>query len=183
MLTAQLRNDSIFKLKTLQTIGLKNTATNTSFRLPSFTDPRLMLFIFLSPECPLCKNYTPAINALKQQYTGRVEIWGIIPGKSYSESNVASFAKKYKIAFPLLIDQQKKLTNYLQASVTPEVVLLNANYELVYKGAIDDQVKSLSERSIKANRLYLTDAINAALGNQTVAYKRIKAVGCLINDY
>jgi hypothetical protein len=141
------------------------------------------LFVFLSPECPLCKNYTPVLNALQQQYRQTVKMVGIIPGRTYSAATVNAFAKKYKTTFPLLVDREKKLTNYLHASVTPEAVLLNKHYELVYKGAIDNRVKQLGVQSWQATENYLADAVTQYLQHTAIAVKRKQAVGCLINDF
>jgi thiol-disulfide isomerase/thioredoxin len=183
-LPAQQINDSIFHPGRLQTFRLIDAAQKKSTILKnySFTEP-LILFVFLSPECPLCKNYMPVLNALQLQYRQTVKMTGIIPGRCYHSATVTAFAKKYKTGFPLLIDPVKKLTNYLHASVTPEVVLLNNNYELVYKGAIDNSVKQLGIKRWQATENYLAYAITQYLQHNSIAVKRIKATGCLINDF
>lgn len=159
-------NDSVFSASKLSAFPLK--------------DAPLSLFIFLSPECPLCQNYSPVLNRLQKQYTGKVRAYGIIPGKSYDAATIKTFREKYKIAFPLLTDASFKLAHYLQASITPEVVLLNAQGGLVYRGAIDDWLKDLGKMKTKITTHYLEDAISGYPGQANI--KRTKAVGCLIND-
>lgn len=183
-LPAQEINDSVFHPAVLQTFRLTDAdqKKNVSLKNVSFTEP-LLLFVFLSPECPLCKNYTPVLNALQKQYMQTVKILGIIPGRTYGTATIGAFAKKYKTRFPLLIDREKKLTNYLQASITPEVVLLNNQCQLVYKGAIDNSVKQLGLQSWKSSENYLADAISQYLQHTAVAVKRKQAIGCLINDF
>ena len=184
LLPAQAINDSLFWPATIQNFRLADATQqkNGTHSNISFTAP-LILFVFLSPECPLCKNYTPVLNALEQQYRQTVKIIGVIPGRTYTSTTINAFAKKYKTGFPLLIDTQKKLTNYLHASITPEVVLLNDRYELLYKGAIDNRVKQLGVQRSHATENYLADAIAQWLQHTAIAVKRIPAIGCLINDF
>ena len=144
---------------------------------------KLSLFIFLSPECPLCQNYSTLLNSLRSLYADQVDQYGVIPGASYSTKEVRTFEQKYRIIFPLLIDHSKKFTNYLQATVTPEVILLGPKDELLYKGAIDDLLQDLGKRRLKATKNYLQDAIEASLHNKVVPVNQTKAVGCLINDF
>jgi len=163
-------NDSVFSAKRLSSI----------IHLPSRNTSPLSLFVFLSPECPLCQNYTPALNKLARQYMGKVRVYGIIPGKAYDAATIKTFREKYKITYPLLTDPSFRLSRYLHASITPEVVLLNDRSELVYKGAIDDWLKALGKMKTKITSHYLEDAIAGYPDQATI--KRTKAVGCLIND-
>ncbi|HTL07930.1 MAG TPA: redoxin domain-containing protein [Chitinophagaceae bacterium] len=183
-LHAQPLNDSVFAAAKLQQPRLQDAASGKLRKLTPLAAPQLMqLYIFLSPECPLCQNYAQVLNKLHQQYGNAVQFYGIVPGKTYSAATVTAFARKYVIRFPLLIDQAKQLTNYLQASITPEVILLNSRYELVYKGAIDNRMKSLGVQRWKATENYLQDAISQYLQPAAVAVKRTRATGCLINDF
>ncbi len=70
----------------------------------------------------------------------------LFPGKAYSNEEIKKFKQKYNIQFPLLIDYDKKLTSYLHAAVTPQVILLNNKYQLVYKGAIDNWCNRLANK-------------------------------------
>src|SRR6516164_4248036 len=91
---------------------------SVSFHLTSPEKP-LTLFIFLSPECPLSKNYTLTLNNLFQQYDQQVQFYGCVSGKGFSYDEIRSFLSTYKILFPFFVDENKKLTNYISATVTP----------------------------------------------------------------
>ena len=184
-LKAQQVNDSIFRQSTLQSFQLIDPVGQKPARLNSTgAGDQLLLFVFISPECPLCQAYSPFLNALSLQYQQTVQTMGIIPGRSYTNADVQAFIKKYKTGFPLLIDKKKQLTNYLQASITPEVVLLNDQFELIYRGAVDNSVKQLGGvKNLHPTEKYLEDAINKYLQHTSIALKRVKAVGCRINDF
>jgi thiol-disulfide isomerase/thioredoxin len=180
---APASNDSVFKSSVLSGASLFDVRTRKMGRLPASSSGAVRLFVFLSPECPLCQNYTRTLNALNRQYAGKVEFYGIIPGKTYTPEAIAAFAEKYKISYPLLVDGSLRLSRYLQASVTPEAILLNQENQLLYKGAIDNWVKELGKQRIKATENYLQDAMELSLQHKAPAMKRTGAVGCLINDF
>ena len=178
------QNDSVFSSKVLSSFRLYDAAAGkTSFPGIAISQSPFSLFIFLSPECPLSQNYLPLFNRLKKTYSDRVTFYGIIPGKAYSSKVVRTFAATYNIQFPLLVDSSKSFTNYMHATVTPEVILINDKNVLIYRGAIDDLAMGLGKRRIKTTNEYLKNAIVQSLENKTVDLKRTRAVGCKINDY
>lgn len=177
------KNDSVFSATALSSVPLTDIAKQKTIFLPATTRPgTLSLFIFLSPECPLCQNYTRVLNKLEHQYGERVKFYGIIPGKSYSTDTIKAFAKKYKVFYSILVDGSSRLSRYLQATITPEVILLNEKNELVYKGAIDNWIKDLGKMRVRVTENYLQDAIEQYPDQKRNAPKRTRAIGCLIND-
>ena len=168
----------------ISSYSLLDVNTEKTLHLDKASDgKKLSLFVFLSPECPLCQNYSTLLNSLRSLYAGQVDQYGVIPGAGYSTKEVRTFGQKYRITFPLLIDDSKKFTHYLQATITPEVILLGPKDELLYKGAIDNLLQDLGKRRLKATKNYLQDAIEASLHNKVVPVNQTKAVGCLINDF
>ena len=63
--------------------------------------------------------------------------------------------------------------------VTPEVILMNKG-KVIYKGAITDQNKKLTQGKLKANTNYLMQACIAATINSDTTMKWQKAAGCFI---
>ena len=181
---AQSVNDSFFNAYFLSSITLINSQTGGNLTLKA-EDPAGLreLYIFLSPECPLCQNYSLVLNKLYREYGSRVKFYGIIPGRTYDAKTINGFAKKYKIAFPLFIDKKLVLSRYLQATATPEVILLKNRDELLYKGAIDDWFMDLGKQRTRATKEFLRDALDRQPGAEMTALKRTKAIGCYINDY
>src|ERR1044072_6190230 len=111
---AQYNNDSVFSAATISNIQLHNVNANNNIFLITKQDAKpFTLFIFLSPDCPLCQNYSGTLDSLYQQYKNDVLVYGIIPGKAYSKEEIKKFIQQYDIQLPLLIDDDKKLTGYL----------------------------------------------------------------------
>ena len=180
-LQAQI-NDSVFSATILSSVSLFNASNQSDFQL-NISSEKPALFIFLSPECPLCKNYSSILNTLYQQFNKDIIFYSIIPGKAYSVKEVQDFQSTYQISFPVLIDSNKNLSNYLHATITPQVILLDGKQHLLYKGAIDNWAVSLGKQRLKATEDYLKDAIEQSLQHQLITIKRTQAVGCKINDY
>lgn len=137
-------------------------------------------FVFLSPECPLCQNYVAELNALKLKYPN-VEILGLIPGNAYKLKEISAFKDEYKVGFTLLVDDLKLLTSALNATTTPEVILIDKQGALKYRGLIDNWAESLGVKRKVITSHYLNDAL-ANLTTPNYPVKITKPVGCLIND-
>jgi thiol-disulfide isomerase/thioredoxin len=146
-------------------------------------DKKLQVIVFLSPECPLCKNYSLTLNQLYSKYAGKVSFTGIVPGKAYSEADVKEFMQQYKILFPVYIDSGLSISTALRAQVTPEAFLLRGAGKVYYHGSIDNWARDLGVQSARPTAFYLRDAIDETLVNLPVRVSYSKPVGCLINDY
>ncbi|MBO9730663.1 MAG: redoxin domain-containing protein [Chitinophaga sp.] len=141
------------------------------------------VFVFLSPECPLCKNYSVVLKQLSEQYAGQVRFAGIVPGKAYSMKDIRRFRKHYAIPFAIYRDRDRVVSTYLEATVTPEVLLINNTGIALYRGAIDNWVVNLGKKRPAATEHYLAAAIQQSLQQQPVVLSRTTPVGCLINDF
>ncbi|MDP4248550.1 MAG: redoxin domain-containing protein [Bacteroidota bacterium] len=144
---------------------------------------KLIALVFLSPECPLCQNYSLVLNRLQARFGKDLDIVGIFPGKSNAIADCLAFQAKYHIQFLLLTDTLKSLVKMLAASITPEVFLMDQTRSLVYHGAIDNWVTALGKQRRKATENYLEDGIAEQLEGVSVKIKEAKPIGCFINDY
>jgi thiol-disulfide isomerase/thioredoxin len=160
----------------------KLTAVGKKRKEVFFSSP-LSVFVLLSPECPLCKNYSTVLNKINGQFSGDLSVYGIVPGKAYSAKEISKFIKDYKINFPVYVDSKKELTTYIKGTVTPEVILMNQQGEVIYRGAIDDWVSDLGKKKLVVSNEYLKTAIKQYLQNQTVSIKSVEPIGCLINEF
>jgi peroxiredoxin len=154
-----------------------------SWQITNAQPAPVSIYVFLSPECPLCQNYTRTLNQLEGRYTGKITIYGIVPGKTWKRSDLTAFAAKYHLAFPLQQDRDLKITHSLHATTTPEAILLGPDSTVIYQGAIDNWYKALGRAAGKPTQNYLQDAIDCSLRHQSPPIKKTEPVGCLINDF
>jgi len=141
----------------------------------------LSVLIFLSPECPLCQNYAPTIRDIQNKFSDKnVAFYGIVSGEFYSREDILRYKLKYALDFPILLDPEINLADQLKASITPEVVVLTANAEIIYRGAIDNWAISLGQKRLQASAHYLRDAISNYLDEKRISPTKTDAVGCFI---
>jgi peroxiredoxin len=152
-------------------------------RLPHAPAPGLQLYVFLSPECPLCQNYTRTLNQLDNQYAGKLTIHGIIPGQTVKKTDIIAFITKYHITYRLQQDRDLKIVHAMHATTTPEAILLGPDNTVIYQGAIDNWYKALGRAANKPTQNYLQDAIDYTLRHQPPPVRKTEPVGCLINDF
>ncbi|WP_423148567.1 redoxin domain-containing protein [Rubrolithibacter danxiaensis] len=138
------------------------------------------VFVFLSTDCPLCKNYARVLNTLKSDFP-EIRFYGIFPGKTSLEA-IKTYQKDYNAGFELLSDPSKKLTSYLHATTTPQAILINTAGNLLYTGLIDNWAFSLGKQRQVVTEHYLKTAIKQFLNKEPIETKSTKPIGCLIND-
>src|SRR4051794_19834831 len=83
-------NDSVFSATILGSVPLFNAGNQSDLQL-NISSVKPSLFIFLSPECPLCKNYSSTLNTLYLQFSNDILFYGVIPGKAYTTKEVQAF--------------------------------------------------------------------------------------------
>ena len=93
-----------------------------------------------------------------------------------SLEEMKKYAKSMGYTFPYLIDQNSAVANAFGAKTTPHTYLFNKNKKLVYKGAIDDNFRDISQ----VNQTYLLDAIEQMVAGVDIKLKETNAKGCSI---
>lgn len=96
-------------------------------------------------------------------------------GEEDSFEAMSKYYASQKLKCFYTVDVNSKLANAFGATRTPQCFLFNAK-GLVYKGAIDDNVKDPA--AVKES--YLKDALNAVLKNTIPAKQETKSIGCTI---
>jgi len=173
--------NSVFDKDILSSYPLK-LPTGKNAYLP-VSSKKLLVFVFLSPECPLSKNYSLKLSGIKKKYAAQVSFIGIIPGK-FDSKEVTEFQINYLPSWTIFRDNTLRLTHYLQGEVTPEVLVINnQNGFLIYKGAIDDWAVSPGKTRQHYSNFYLDNALGDFLDNKKILISYHKPVGCFINDF
>jgi peroxiredoxin len=140
-----------------------------------------VVFIFLSPECPLCRNYSTRINELQNEFENDTTIFvGVVGGTFYSRNEISEFLIRHKLRLPLLLDPKFELVKALNASITPEVFLMLPDGNVGYQGAIDNWAISLGQKRLAPSEHYLREALISLNQNKPISITKTSAVGCFI---
>ena len=195
IITALMSFNANPKFQSLK-IGKKVSLTNHKMKAVSGQDFSLedlvmengMLVIFSCNTCPFVVGnqsmqgwqgrYNEIYDLCKRNRIGMV----LVNSNEAKRGNVDSFtemqkhSENQKYDAPYVMDRDSKLADAFGASTTPHVFLMNKDFSLIYKGAIDDNVNSSSE----VKESWLKDALNATGTNKTIAVTETRNSGCSI---
>jgi len=139
------------------------------------------VYFFLSPECPLCRSYTSTINELYSRYqTKGFNFIGVITGTQFSTYCIEEFKNRYHLKPTIIIDANKKITNQLKATITPEVVVVGTNGYTLYSGRIDDWAYALGKKRKHITDHSLVNALEDILNERIIKNPKTIAIGCYI---
>lgn len=149
-------------------------------QLSDYEDSKVVVLAFTGTECPLVKLYGPVLSRMSDEFAGKgVTFLGINANRQDSLTEIAAYARRSGIRFPILKDLRNKLADQIGATRTPEVAVLNERREVVYLGRIDDQYGYTFKRA-EPIHTWLKDAITSTLEGRFPAQKQVPAEGCLI---
>ncbi len=146
--------------------------------------PRATVYVFLADTCPISQNATLTMRELYARYSAQgVGFGGFFPSPATTSTDIAAFAKTYRVPFPLISDARHRYVRRFGVRVTPEVVVLAADERTVlYQGRLDDQFAGLGQRRALVQHHELADALAAVVAGRPVAVARTEAVGCFIEN-
>lgn len=139
---------------------------------------RGVVLAFLGTECPVARLYGPRLAELAKG-NDQIAVIGINPNYQDDLTKIAAFQRDLGLPFPMLRDQDAKIADRLGVTRTPEVVFLDGERRVRYRGRIDDQY-GIGVRKASAKARPLEEAIEAVLEGEEVAVARTEPVGCLI---
>ncbi|MAT70516.1 MAG: thiol-disulfide isomerase [Planctomycetaceae bacterium] len=149
--------------------------------LSQFADKPVVVVVFLGTECPLAKLYAGRLAELDRQYReAGVQVIGINANQQDSLVEIAGYARKHDVEFPVLKDAGGKVAELFGATRTPEAFVLDAQRRVRYRGRIDDQYGVGSSRN-EAKEFFVKDAVDALLAGEEPPLTQTEAVGCFIS--
>lgn len=158
-----------------------STSNGDQFSNLSFQTHELNAIVFLAPGCPLSEASIQEINKLQEKFSSnKLATFIVIPGHLYSRNEIDSFINHFNISLPVLLDTTGLLVEKLNATMTPEYVLLDKKMQVLYQGAIDNRAldNELIRQSATIN--FADSAIHQYLTGQKIKLPKSKAVGCYI---
>lgn len=85
-------------------------------------------------------------------------------------------AKEVGYDFPYVVDEYHQLADAMGATKTPDLFLFDGDLKLVYRGAIDDNMKQPE----KVSNYYIQNAVNNLKAGAPIDPNTTKAIGCSI---
>ncbi len=145
-------------------------------------DTKAVVVEWFNPECPyVVKQYETnttipdTYKAFKDKGVKWVAINSGAPGKEGAGKQLnADIKKKWKIEYPILLDESGETGRAYGATNTPHMFVIKKDGVLAYAGAIDND-KSAKKAGDKN---YVKNALESIVKGETVAESETKAYGC-----
>ena len=98
-----------------------------AYQLSEFRDSPVVVLAVLGTECPLVKLYAGKLQELADRYADRgVSVIGLNANRQDSVTDMAGFARRQELQFPILKDVGNQVVDRIGAERTPSVVVLDA---------------------------------------------------------
>ena len=139
------------------------------------------LFFFVSPFCSTTKAFVKEMNQITADHSGKVSVFFIECDPEVTRDVAIEHATLSEFKAPVLLDAAQQLTRQLQATLTPESVLVDATGKVFYLGRINDLYLGPTKRQRTATTNDLREAIAALLAGKPSPQPQEPAQGCKIS--
>jgi len=162
---------------------LPDVVSGQTISLETFAGKQALLVMFICRHCPFVKHVQAELAQIGQDYTDRgVGILAISSNNVNTHPEDApDLLKQMAIAlgfkFPYCYDETQAVAKAYKAACTPDFFLFDGNFELVYRGQLDDSRPS-NDKPVTGKDL--RGAIEAVLAGQPVKSEQIPSIGCNI---
>jgi peroxiredoxin len=144
--------------------------------LADYKSSKAIVVMFIATQCPVSNGYNGRMVELYKDYSSKgVAFIGINSNKEENAEEVRNHSNEHGFKFPVLKDWNNVIADKLEASVTPEIYVLNSKLEVLYHGRIDD-----SQRENRVTSKDLRTALDRILEGKSVEVTETKAFGCSI---
>ncbi|REK12311.1 MAG: thiol-disulfide isomerase [Planctomycetota bacterium] len=155
------------------------------YKLSDFADSKLVVVAFMGTECPLAKLYGPRLADLADEFKDRgVAMIAVDSNQQDSIAEIAHYARRHKMHFPVLKDVNNVIADQFEAIRTPEMFVLDADRVIQYWGRVDDQFgfmgNGIAYQRTEPKRRDLAVALEELLAGKPVTEAVTLAQGCHI---
>jgi peroxiredoxin len=187
---------ALFALSVLEANELKSSLGQTvedftlkdyygkTHSLSDYADMKVVVIYFTGTECPLAKLYAPRMERMSHEFEGQgVAILGINANRQDSITEVAAYAQKHGVTYPILKDTGNKIADRIGAERTPQVFVLDADRKIRYQGRIDGSYTfgfGVGFSAPQEKRRDMAEAVTELLAGKEVSIPLTEPKGCLI---
>lgn len=146
--------------------------------LDDFGPKKAIVIAFTNTTCPVAQRYVPTLNEMAKDYKD-VQFLALNPCEEDSVIAVALQGVQQDADFPFGKDFGATVARSLGVTRTPEVVVIDREKKLRYRGRIDDQYRLGGVRREPTSR-ELKDALDAILAGKPIVKTLSEVDGCPI---
>jgi len=144
---------------------------------------KVLVVAFICNHCPFVKHIMDEVGRLGRDCGHKgLAFVAINPNDATSHpedapDKMTEVAKEFGFDFPYLFDEDQSVAKAYQAACTPDFFVFDANFELVYRGQLDDSRPS-NDEPVTGRDLRM--AIEAVMEGQDIDWPQKPSIGCSI---
>ena len=140
------------------------------------------VLVFMTVDCPIANRYAPEIQRLESRFGQQVRFVLVFPVAADSAAVIRTHLKKFAYSSEAVRDTAQELIKHTGVTISPEVAVLDAKSQVVYRGRIDDRYLELGVQRSQPTVRDLEKALEAVVAGKPVAVRQTQAVGCILAD-
>ncbi|MCB1120510.1 MAG: redoxin domain-containing protein [Verrucomicrobiae bacterium] len=144
---------------------------------------KAVVLFFTGTGCPIARKTVGKIVDLEREYAGKgVNFWIV---NAYADESAKEIRREINQlglrSMVYLLDDKQTLSYSYGVNRTAEAILISTSgWEIVYRGAVDDQLSEGAEKPSAINH-YLKDALDQLLAGEEISRPQTRSVGCIIS--
>jgi peroxiredoxin len=165
----------------IEEIALKDVQGGT-VKFSEFAHKAAIVITAHGRSCPVLRQNLSTLKALKDKFERRNVAFLMVNGTIHDKvDEIKDELGEYQIDFPVLVDPEQVLLKALSLRTVGETVILNPeNWQVIYRGAIDDRVNF--DRALpKARHAYVENALNQVLAHRKITQSSTQVFGCSLS--
>lgn len=154
----------------------KADGASVSFRTAA--QDRVTVVVFLSPDCPISNGYVPILKTMSGEIWGKAASWLVVYPQAISREKCINHAREYQLPGEAYRDASGDLARQLAVSMVPDVVVLNKEGKVAYRGRIDDRYTKRGGSAREPRQHELKEALLAVQSGKSPAKSYVQPIGC-----
>jgi peroxiredoxin len=169
-------------VETAAALGYSFTLADQGGKNVSLADyaGKIVVLEWINPDCPFVVRHYQAktmIN-LALEYKERGVVWlAVNTTKTYDMQKNQAFHEAQALPYPVLNDRTGVVGKLFEAKTTPHMYIIDAQGQLAYQGAIDDDPQGT--KGADATN-YVKQALDELLAGKAVSMAQTKPYGCSV---
>ncbi len=139
------------------------------------------VYIFVAEKCPISIYMAKPLQEAYKKFGNQVDFYAVFPMKNSTQKSADKFLKEYGLSeFKIKLDYYQGFSKKLEATITPEAVVLNDLGEVVYRGRISDAYRAPGKMKHGPRKNEMVQVLDNLINGMAISKPWANAVGCYI---
>ncbi len=139
------------------------------------------VYIFVAEKCPISIYMAKPLQEAYKKFGNEVDFYAVFPMKNSTHKSANKFLKEYGLSdFNIKLDNYQGFAKKLEATITPEAVVLNEKGEVVYRGRISDAYRAPGKMKHGPRKNEMLKVLENLTNGEAIPKPWADAVGCYI---